>query len=126
MQLEKDQLPGANRNWIAFQRWLDISNDKKGVTWCSLDAPVFESGNITANIIGAATNSPQWIKELQPSATIYSWVMNNHWHTNFPLSQQGKVLFRYRIFPHNYGYDASEAAKFGMEQSQPLIAVPVK
>jgi len=126
MELEKDQLSGANRNWIAFQRWLDISNNKRGVTWCSLDAPVFESGNITANIIGAATNSPQWIKKLPPSATIYSWVMNNHWHTNFPLSQEGKVLFRYRIFPHNYSYNADKASKFGMEQSQPLIAVPIK
>jgi alpha-mannosidase len=126
MQLEKDQLSGANRNWITFQRWLDISNNKKGVTWCSLDAPVFESDNITANIIGAATNSPQWIKKLQPSATIYSWVMNNHWHTNFPLSQEGKVLFRYKIFPHNNGYNADMASKFGMEQSQPLIVVPVK
>jgi hypothetical protein len=126
MQLEKDQISGANRNWITFQRWLDISNNKKGVTWCSLDAPVFESGNITANIIGAATNSSQWIKKLQPSATIYSWVMNNHWHTNFPLSQEGKVLFRYRIFPHNNSYNADMASKFGMEQSQPLVVVPVK
>lgn len=126
MELEKDQLPGANRNWITFQRWLDISNNERGVTWCSLDAPVFESGNITANIIGAATNSPQWIKKLEPSATIYSWVMNNHWHTNFPLSQEGKVTFRYRILPHNQSYHPASADHFGKEQSQPLIAVPVK
>jgi hypothetical protein len=30
---ERDQLPGGNRNWLAFQRWVDISNDKRGVTW---------------------------------------------------------------------------------------------
>lgn len=126
MQLEKDQLSGANRNWITFQRWLDISNNKKGVTWCSLDAPVFESGNITANIIGAATNSPQWIKKLQPTGTIYSWVMNNHWNTNFPLSQEGKVLFRYRIFPHNYKYNKNIVNHFATEQYQPLVPVMVK
>ncbi|MEI7526755.1 MAG: glycoside hydrolase family 38 C-terminal domain-containing protein, partial [Mariniphaga sp.] len=101
MELEKDQLKEGNRNWIAFQRWLDISNEKLGVTWCSLDAPVFESGNMTANIIGGATNSPEWIRKLEPSATIYSWALNNHWHTNFPLSQEGKIQFRYRILPHN-------------------------
>jgi hypothetical protein len=60
------------------------------------------------------------------NATIYSWVMNNHWHTNFPLSQEGKFLFRYRIFPHNNTYNADKASRFGMEQSQPLIVVPVK
>jgi alpha-mannosidase len=36
MELEKDQLSAANRNWIAFQRWLDISNSERalpGVLW---------------------------------------------------------------------------------------------
>ena len=126
MELEKDQLKEANRNWIAFQRWLDISNENLGVTWCSLDAPVFESGNMTANIIGGATNSPEWIRKLEPSATIYSWALNNHWHTNFPLSQEGKIQFRYRILPHSTKYDAASANRFGVEQSQPLIEVPLK
>ena len=126
MQVEADQLPGANRNWIAFQRWLDISNNEYGVTWCSLDAPVFESGDITANILGGATNSPQWIRKSEPSATVYSWALNNHWHTNFPLSQEGKIRFRYRILPHNTKYDAASANRFGIEQAQPLIAAPVK
>ena len=54
MELEKDQLKAGNRNWIAMQRWLNISNDKKGVTWCSLNACAFESGDMTANIIGGA------------------------------------------------------------------------
>lgn len=126
MQIDKDQLYAANLNWIGFQRWLDISNNKKGVTWCSLDAPVFEVGNITANILGSATNSPKWIKKLDPSATIYSWALNNHWHTNFPLSQEGKITFRYRVWPHSSGYNAGLANRFGLEQAQPLIVSPVK
>ena len=126
MEVEKDQLKEGNRNWIAFQRWLDISNEKLGVIWCSLDAPVFESGNMTANIIGGATNSPEWIRKLEPSATIYSWALNNHWHTNFPLSQEGKIQFRYRILPHNTKYNAASANRFGLEQSQPLIETPLK
>ncbi len=126
MELEKDQLSGANRNWIAFQRWLDISNNDRGITWCSLDAPVFENGNMTANILGAATNSPEWIRKIKPEATIYSWALNNHWHTNFPLSQEGKIQFRYRILPHSSKYDAAAANRFGLEQVQPLIMTPVK
>ena len=125
MELEKDQLSGANRNWIAFQRWLDISNKDRGITFCSLDAPVFENGSMTANIIGGATNSPKWIRKLEPSSTIYSWALNNHWHTNFPLSQEGKIQFRYRIQPHNAPYDASSSNRFGLEQAQPLIITTV-
>lgn len=126
MQLEKDQLKEANRNWIAFQRWLDISNDTVGVTWCSLDAPIFETGNMTANIMGPATNSLEWIRQNEPSATVYSWALNNHWYTNFPLSQEGKIQFRYRILPHNSKYNAALANRFGLEQTQPLISTPVK
>ena len=126
MELEKDQLSAANRNWIAFQRWLDISNNERGITWCSLDAPVIETGDMTANILGAATNSPKWIRKIQPSATIYSWALNNHWHTNFPFSQEGKIQFRYRILPHNTKYDAASANRFGLEQAQPLIAASLK
>lgn len=126
IELEKDQLPAGNRNWIAFQRWLDISDKTHGVTYCSLDAPVFESGKISANIIGSATNSPKWIRILEPSPVIFSWALNNHWHTNFPLSQAGKIAFRYRILLHNSNYDATVANRFGLEQAQPLIATTVK
>ncbi|MCU7552241.1 glycoside hydrolase [Chitinophagaceae bacterium LB-8] len=126
MKIDKDQLEGANRNWIGFQRWLDVSNKEKGVTMCSLDAPVLEIGDLTADILGGATNSPKWIKNLAPSATIYSWALNNHWHTNFPLSQEGRLEFRYRLLPHNTAYDAAMANRFGMEQSQPLVVSPLK
>ncbi len=125
MEIEKDQLPEGNRNWIGFQRWIDISNDERGVTFCSLDAPVFESGNMTANVLGMATDSPQWIRRLDPSATIYSWALNNHWFTNFPLSQEGIIEFRYRILPHNSKYDPAFSNRFGLEQAQPLIATTV-
>ncbi len=125
-EIDADQLPAANRNWICFQRWLDISNEERGITWCSLDAPTFESGTMTANILGGAIHSPEWIEHLPLSSTVYSWALNNHWHTNFPLSQEGKINFSYRMLPHQYAYDPVKANRFGLEQAQPLIATPVK
>jgi alpha-mannosidase len=123
MEVEKDQWPQANRNWIAMQRWLDVSNDTCGVTWCSPDAPLFEYGSRTANISLSWGGKGPWIKQLEPGSTIYSWVMNNHWHTNFPLTQDGPVTFRYRLLPHNGGYDAVAANRFGLEQAQPPVYV---
>jgi alpha-mannosidase len=124
VEVDADFFPEANRNWICFQRWLDVSNHDRGITWCSLDAPTFEHGNITANILGGASGSPAWLRKLQPSATIYSWALNNHWHTNFRLSQEGILTFRYGILPHNTQYEAAAANRFGMEQARPLIAAP--
>lgn len=122
MEVEKDQWPQGNRNWLALQRWLDVSNDTHGITWCSLDAPLFEYGDRYANISMGWGGKGNWVTKLEPSSTIYSWVMNNHWHTNFPLTQDGQVTFRYRMLPHTE-YDVTEANRFGLEQSQPLLHV---
>ena len=122
MEMEKDQWPQGNRNWIVLQRWLDISNDKEGVTWCSLDAPLFEYGKMTANIDMKFDKESSWLTKLELGSTIYSWVMNNHWETNFPLTQDGPVTFRYRILPHGE-YNVVTANRFGMEQTQPLAHV---
>ena len=122
MQVEKDQWPQANRNWLTLQHWLDVSNNTHGITWCSLDAPLFEYGSRTANISKGWGTKGNWYNKLEPSSTIYSWVMNNHWHTNFPLAQDGPVQFRYRLYPHE-AFNAVEANRFGIEQAQPLIHV---
>lgn len=126
MELEKDQLKAGNRNWIALQRWLNISNENKGVTWCSMNACSFESGDMTANVIGGAFESPLWIRKIKPSSTIYSWALNNHWHTNFRLSQDGRIQFNYRILPHIGTYDVINSNQFAMEQYRPLVAVQTK
>ena len=53
---ELDQIPAACKNWFSVQRWVDISNDKFGVTWSPVDAPLVEVGGITANLIGSQTD----------------------------------------------------------------------
>jgi len=118
-----DQLPAACKNWFSVQRWADISNNKYGVTWATVDAPLVEVGAIRGNLVGSQPDPKVWLDELPPSSTIYSWVMNNHWHTNYKADQEGPTVFRYSIRPHG-PYDAAAAARFGVERSQPLVAVP--
>jgi hypothetical protein len=122
-QLGEDQWPAANRAWMTAEHFVDVSNDTVGVTWCSLDAPLFESGSITANnTAGWDGKGDVWPGKLTSSSTLYSWVMNNHWFTNTPLTQDGPVTFRYRILPHGR-YDAAMANRFGVEQFQPLVSL---
>lgn len=120
---ERDQIPGGNRNWLAFQRWVDISNDTLGVTWTGIEAPLIEFGDITANVLGGAHGAKYWLAHLGETQTLFSWALNNHWHTNFPLEQGGVIPFRYVILPHG-AYDPVTANRFGMEQNRPLVAVP--
>jgi alpha-mannosidase len=123
MRVEQDQWPAANRAWMSTQHFVDISNESNGATWCSLDAPLIESGTITANNTADWDGKGDvWPSRLDPSSTIYSWVMNNHWFTNTPLTQDGPVEFRYRVLLHG-PYDAAAAYRFGVEQSQPLVSL---
>ncbi len=124
-EVEKDQFKAGNRNWITKQRWLNISNDKKGVTWVSLNTGMFEVGGLTANVIGSATHSPVWIRKLSPGSNIWSWALNNHWHTNFPLTQEGLISFKYRILPNTGTYDVVASNRFGVDSFRPLLAVQV-
>jgi hypothetical protein len=122
---EKDQLYGANRNWMTFQRWVDISNNHKGITWTAIESPLIEWGEMSGNILDGARQYSLWKKKLEPSQTLYSWPLNNHWDTNFPLEQSGVISQQYAVFFHGQ-YDPVLANRFGMEQHRPLIAIPAK
>ena len=122
---EKDQLPGACKNWLEVERWADVSNERYGVTWVTSDAPLLELGGLTANLPRSQPNPNAYMKHIDPSATFYSWVMNNHWHTNYRADQEGEITFRYYLRPHA-AYDPAEAARFGIETTVPLVVMPAR
>jgi alpha-mannosidase len=121
MEPEVDQLPGSCKNWLPVGRWIDVSNEDRGVTWATLDAPLVEVGSITATMLGSQKVPAIWRKQIAPTQTFYSWVMNNHWGTNYLAYQQGPVTFRYALRPHN-GTDIAAASRFAIGLSQPLLA----
>ena len=120
MQPEKDQIPGSCKNWLDVGNWADVSNQKLGVTWVTLDAPLVEVGGITATMLGSQTNPKVWRKHIDPTQKLYSWALNNHWETNYRAYQDGMITFRYVIRPHE-AFDPVSASKMAIGQSQPLI-----
>ena len=121
IQPEIDQLPGSCKNWLPVGRWVDVSNDEAGVTWVTQDAPLIEVGEISATMLGSQTNPNIWRKRIEPTQTFFSWVMNNHWGTNYRAYQEGPVRFRYALRPHTR-YDAAAATKLAIGLSEPLKA----
>ena len=122
---DSNQLERANKNWFAFQRWVDISNKQYGVTWSAIESPLIEWGGLSGNILDGARQSWLWQKDVPHSSTVYSWPLNNHWDTNFPLEQGGIMQQRYTFTIHD-GYDVAGANRFGMEAHRPLIVVQTK
>lgn len=95
-----DHHAGACNEWFTTLHGVRVGD----VAWCSADAPLFALGQPV---------SGRWPTATDPSATILSWVMNNHWWTNYPASQEGRVTLRYAFRP---GVDTDgDAARFGRE-----------
>ena len=121
VEVEKDQLRGANRNFYCVQRWVDLSNSERGVTWVTLDAPMLQFDPIR---IAPAFGVEHWREHLEPEPFLHSWVMNNHWETNYKADQEGELTYRYAIRPHAGGFDAMAAQRFGRDRCQPLLPYP--
>jgi alpha-mannosidase len=117
---ESDQIPGSCKDFFCVQNSVDISNQDYGLSWVSLDAPLIEIGKITDEA-AVEKGVRAWRTTIEPSQTIYSYAMNNYWHTNYKASQEGVVGLRYVLRPHK-GFEAAAIKKFSLERSQPLVA----
>jgi hypothetical protein len=118
---EADQIAGACKDFFCARDSVDISNGGMGVTWISLDAPLVEIGAITDET-PRQSERREWLKELAPSTLLFSYAMNNYWHTNYKADQEGPVTLRYAVAPHA-GSDVAAAKKLGLEAAAPLIPV---
>jgi alpha-mannosidase len=115
---EADQLKAACKNYFTPEKWVDVSNQNYGVTFVTNDAPVIEIGEITTD-----ANAFGWLPTIKPSQTIYSYVMNNYWGTNYKATQEGIVSFRYSIHPHGM-FISSNSERIASQESEPLIVAP--
>ena len=115
-----DQTPNANKNIFPVDRWVDVSNGHYGVTSANIDTPMLQIEAITL----PRENNGGWLKTAEKGSTLYWNCMNNYWHTNYKAYQPGITSFRYTLLAHRK-YDQAAAQRFGIGQSQPLIAVPV-
>ncbi|UCC83722.1 MAG: hypothetical protein JSW46_01965 [Gemmatimonadota bacterium] len=119
-RLEDEQLPGSSKNYMSLQRWAAIQGDHVGVTFASIDAPLIQFGTIRTDAIVAG-----WLEQIEPSATLFSYPMNNYWETNYKAAQDGPHEFRYSLRPHR-SFDEAEAERFARGIAQPFIAVPAE
>ena len=121
---ELDQLPGSCKDFYSVQRWVDVSGPGKGITWTTAEAPLVELGQIADET--HHNDGPRgWKTKSSSSAVIYSWLMNNYWHTNYKADQEGTSTYHYSVRPHQ-GFDPVSAYRFGIERNQPLLVRAVE
>ena len=114
MAPESDQLPGTTRDWHTVQNWVEAAGAKSAVVWAPVEAPLVQFGDI---------NTGKWLDKLSlANQTVFSYIFNNYWMTNFKAGQGGPLEFRYMITSRPGGTDLAASTRFGAEARTPLLA----
>jgi hypothetical protein len=111
MTVERDQQPGSCRDWYCHAHWVWLHDTVGGILWSGPDTPLFTLNDIFRGL---------WRRKIQPDGTLFAYVLNNYWPTNFAARQAGEVSFRYRISSLPAGGDPAEPARRGWAACDPL------
>jgi hypothetical protein len=114
-------VPGAPQHMRAVRDWVSFENADIAVAWVTRDAPLVQPQVVALPY----APFPDSMSPRQP-ATVYSWVHNNLWDTNFPSQQGFEMSFRYAIGVRRAGEQISAAAlasRTAAELANPLVAV---
>ena len=107
----KDMYPGAGHEWFSVQHWVSVQQDGVSATVMPLDASLVTLGDI---------NRGAWPTDFgQRPGAIYSYVMNNYWHTNYRAEQGGHFHFRY-VITSAAETDSAALSRMGWEEATPL------
>lgn len=113
----KDQIPASCEDWFTIGRWANVANERCGMTWVTLDAPLLQFEDPIAGMRdrGSLTHAFK-----RGPSHLRSWVMNNRWGTNYRAYQEGLAEFRYVLRPFKKS-DAAGATRFATGFDQPLL-----
>ncbi len=106
----RDLMKGASLEWFSVQKWVASRDRDLTVGITTPDAPLASLGDI---------NRGMWPSEFQPkSSTIFSYVMNNYWDTNYRAAQGGEFTFRYTMTSAT-DLDPAALTRLGWESMRP-------
>jgi len=106
-----DLLKGGNSAWFTVQHWVQVATPGLSVGVVPIDSPLVTLGDI---------NRGTWPERFEPkSGTVFSYALNNYWHTNFRRVQSGDFLFRYMLTSGSE-LKPGDLARFGRAAMTPL------
>jgi len=107
----KDMYPGAGHEWFTVQHWVAVQQDGLSASVMPLDAPLVTLGDV---------NRGAWPEEFgNRPGTIFSYMMNNYWDTNYRVSQGGHFTFHY-VITSAPSTRPADLSRMGWEQITPL------
>jgi hypothetical protein len=108
---EKDQLPGANKEWFAAQHWVSVTAPDVSIGLVLDEAPLFTVGDIDRGL---------WPTSFKPkNGTVFSYVMNNYDGDDETPFQGGNFSFHYTI-TSSRKFEPAGLSRFAQEEVNPF------
>lgn len=108
---ERDQLPGANKEWFAAQHWVSVSGPGASIGLVLDEAPLFTLGDIDRGL---------WPKSFQAkNGAVFSYVMDNYDGDDERAFQGGDFSFHYSI-TSGPEFDPQALSRFAREEVNPF------
>lgn len=114
-------VPGGARHMRAMRHWAALHSGDLAVAWVTADSALVQHGSIAVPYVPFPHSTPS----VEP-ATLYAWVHNNLWDTNFPSQQAFEMSFRYAVGvtrAANADEASAYASRCATDVVRPLAAV---
>jgi alpha-mannosidase len=106
-----DILRGGDLEWFSVQHWMAVYGDDLEVGIVPVDAPLATFGDVNRGL---------WPVTFNPKrATLFSYAMNNYWHTNYRAGQGGEFHFRY-VLTSSHDFEPASLTRLGVESQRSL------
>lgn len=120
---DRETVPGSAAHMRAVRRWISLSDGTRHAALATADAPLVQLGGIAIPYVPYPPSLPQ-----EEPATVFSWVHNNIWDTNFPAQQAFDHVFRYSVgfaatAEHSAAHADGLAVRVAAVTSHPLVPV---
>jgi hypothetical protein len=113
----KDMMPGAGLEWFSSQNWVSAGGQGVEVGLVGVDSFLWTFGDVVRGT---------WPTKFEPKdSTVFAYVMNNYWGTNYVAAQGGDFTFRYALTSAPR-LDPAAMSRMGWEQTTRLESTLVK
>ena len=85
-------IPGAPQHMRGVRDWVLVQDGDEAVVWVTRDVPLVEPHTIAVPYAPFPSSTKP-----HEAGTVYSWVHNNVWDTNFPIEQGFEATFSYAV-----------------------------
>lgn len=108
VEADHEQPEGACREWYAANTFAAVADERITAYVATREAPLFTVGNMVRGVWPAKVENNR--------GTIFAYVFNNYWHTNYKASQGGTIPFSFSLRLDEAPFDPVAATRFGWER----------